>query len=160
MKFGKALKSIVGGIAPTLGAALGGPLGGAAAKLVAEVLGCEPRPDQIERAIRDATPEQLAQIKIAELDYAAKMKEMDVDVFELETLDIQDARKTFANDWTPRLFAIISLIAFVGYIFTITLQPMEQNSEAVINLILGYLGGLISGISSFYFGASNTKDDK
>ncbi len=160
MKFGGALKSIVGGIAPTLGAALGGPLGGAAAKLVAEVLGCEPRPDQIERAIRDATPEQLAQIKIAELDYAAKMKEMDVDVFELETLDIQDARKTFANDWTPRLFAIISLIAFVGYIFTITLQPMEQNSEAVINLILGYLGGLISGISSFYFGASNTKDDK
>lgn len=159
MKFGGALKNIVGGIAPTLGAALGGPLGGAAAKVVAEVLGCEPRPNEIQKAIQNATPEQLAEIKKAELDYAAKMKEMDVDVFELETLDIQDARKSFANDWTPRLFALLSLVAFVSYIFLITLQPMEQNSEAVINLVLGYLGGLISGISSFYFGASNTKGD-
>jgi len=159
MKFGGALKNIVGGIAPTLGAALGGPLGGAAAKMVAEVLGCEPRPADIEKAIQNATPEQLAEIKKAELDYAAKMKEMDVDVFELETLDIQDARKSFANDWTPRLFALLSLVAFVGYIFLITVQPMEQNSEAVINLVLGYLGGLISGISSFYFGASNSKGD-
>jgi len=69
-----------------IGAALGGPLGGAAAKVVAEVLGCEPRPNEIEKAIQNATPEQLAEIKKAELDYAAKMKEMDVDVFELETL--------------------------------------------------------------------------
>ena len=58
-----------------------------------------------------------------------------------------------------RQFALLSLIAFVGYIFLITVQPMEQNSEAVINLVLGYLGGLISGISSFYFGASNSKSE-
>jgi len=28
----------------------------------------------------------------------------------------------------------------------------------LINLVLGYLGGLASAVISFYFGASNTKD--
>ena len=49
---------------------------------------------------------------------------------------------------------------FLGYIFLVTLQPPEQNSEALINLVLGYLGGLASAIISFYFGASNTSDKK
>ena len=44
---------------------------------------------------------------------------------------------------------------FLGYIFLVTLQPPEQNSEALINLVLGYLGGLASAIISFYFGASH-----
>jgi hypothetical protein len=47
---------------------------------------------------------------------------------------------------------------FLGYIFLVTLQPPEQNSEALINLVLGYLGGLASAIISFYFGASHTPD--
>ena len=47
---------------------------------------------------------------------------------------------------------------FMGYIFLVTLQPPEQNSEALINLVLGYLGGLASAVISFYFGASNTPD--
>jgi hypothetical protein len=49
---------------------------------------------------------------------------------------------------------------FMGYIFLVTLQPPEQNSEALINLVLGYLGGLASAVISFYFGASNTGDKK
>ena len=46
----------------------------------------------------------------------------------------------------------------LGYIFLVTLQPPEQNSEALINLVLGYLGGLASAVISFYFGASNKND--
>jgi hypothetical protein len=39
----------------------------------------------------------------------------------------------------------------------VTLLPDQQN-EAVINLVLGYLGGVVSAVVSFYFGASNKKD--
>ena len=34
----------------------------------------------------------------------------------------------------------------------------KQNSEALINLVLGYLGGLASAVISFYFGASHTPE--
>ncbi len=80
----------------------------------------------------------------------------------LETADKQDARQKFSKDWTTRVMGIAVLGGFLGYIFLVTLQPPEQNSEALINLVLGYLGGLASAVVSFYFGASNGggKQDK
>jgi hypothetical protein len=64
----------------------------------------------------------------------------------------------FSKDWTARIIGLCTIAGFLGYIFLVTLQPPEQNSEALINLVLGYLGGLASAIISFYFGASHTSD--
>ena len=101
---------------------------------------------------------QMLELKKVEQDFEVKMKELEVDVFKLETEDIQDARGKFSKDWTARIMGIIVVGGFMGYIFLVTLQPPEQNSEALINLVLGYLGGLASAIISFYFGASNKQD--
>ena len=155
------LKNLVGSVAPTLGTALGGPMGGMAANMIADVLGCKNEPKEIQKAIDNATPEQMLELKKAEAEFEVKMKELEVDVFKLEVQDTQNARSTFSKDWTARIIGIATLGGFLGYIFLITLQPPEQNSEALVNLVLGYLGGLASAIISFYFGASNTpgKDD-
>ena len=158
MNFG-AIKNIVGAVAPTLGTALAGPLGGTAAQAISAVLGCKNDPKSISTAMQQATPEQLAEIKKAELDFEAQMKKMDVDIFNLETADVQDARQAFKGDWTPRVFGLFSLCGFLGYIFLVTIQPPDANSDTIVSLVLGYLGGLVSGISSFYFGASHKKDD-
>ena len=152
------LKNLVGTVAPTLGQALGGPMGGMAANMIADVLGCKNEPKEIQKAIDNATPEQMLQLKKAETEFEIKMKELEVDVFKLETADIQDARGRFSKDWTARIIGIAVVGGFMGYIFLVTIQPPEQNSEALINLVLGYLGGLASAIISFYFGASNTPD--
>ena len=152
----KSVKGIIGAVAPTIGTALGGPMGGMAANMVAEALGCDPEPKKIEQAIQAATPEQLAELKKIDADFDIKMKELDVDLFALETADIQSARGMFSKDWTARVIGVTVVGGFMGYIFLVTIQPPEQNSEALINLVLGYLGGLASAIISFYFGASNT----
>ena len=157
MKF-KLVKNLVGSLAPQLGSALGGPIGGMAGNLVAEVLGFDPEPKKIEQAINNATPEQLLELKKAEKEFEVKMKEMDVDIFALEVEDKQDARFKFSKDWTTRILGFITIFGFMSYIFLVTLQPPEQNSEALINLVLGYLGGLASAVISFYFGASHIPD--
>lgn len=157
MKF-KALKNVIGAIAPTLGASLGGPLGGSAGKLLADVLGCKPTPSDIERAVAQATPEQLAEIKKAELEYAAKMKELEVDIFELEAQDVQSARKYFSSDYTSRLLAISIVGGFLAYIYLVTVDEPDNNPMELVNLILGYLAAQVSQISSFYWGASHDKD--
>ena len=151
------LKNIVGAVAPTLGTALGGPMGGMAANMISEVLGVPNTPKAIEKAIADATPEQMLELKKAENAFEVQMKELEVDVFALETADKQDARGKFSKDWTARIMGIAVVGGFMGYIFLVTLQPPEQNSEALINLVLGYLGGLASAVISFYFGATNTQ---
>ena len=155
----KLLGNIIGSVAPTLGTALGGPLGGMAGDVISKILGVDNNPASLEKAIATATPEQLLEIKKAQKDFEAKMKELDVDLYKLETQEKQDARKTFSKDWTARIIGIAMVGGFLGYIFLVTLQPPEQNSEALINLVLGYLGGLASAVISFYFGASNKQDD-
>jgi len=145
MKIGGILKNVIGAVAPTLGTALGGPMGGMAANMIAEVLGVPNTPKAIE--------------KKAEQAFEVQMKELEVDVFKLEVADTQDARGKFSKDWTARIMGTAVVGGFMGYIFLVTLQPPEQNSEALINLVLGYLGGLASAVISFYFGASNSSKD-
>ena len=111
------LKSIIGAVAPTLGTALGGPMGGMAANMIAEVLGVPNNPKAIEKAMAEATPEQMLELKKAEQDFEVKMKELEVDVFKLETEDIQDARGKFSKDWTARIMGIAVVGGFMGYIF-------------------------------------------
>ena len=120
MKFG-LIKNVVGAIAPTLGSALGGPLGGQAASVVAQVLGCSPEPKAINQAIQSATPEQMLELKKAEQQFEVQMKELDVDIFKLETAEKQDARKNFSKDWTARVMGIAVVGGFMGYIFLVLL---------------------------------------
>lgn len=158
MKFDK-IAGIIGSVAPTIATALGGPLAGTAASAIAEVLGVNAQdPKALEKAMMNATPEQLTRIKEAELNFEARMKELDVDIFALETADIQNARANNAKDWTARAIALGTMGAFVGYVFLVTIQPPDQNSDAIINLVLGYLGGMVSAVTSFYFGASQKQD--
>ena len=152
------LKSLIGAVAPTIGTAIGGPMGNAAMSMLADKLGVPNNKSAVEKAVAQASPEQLAEIKKAELAFEKQMKELEVDVFKLETEDIQNARSHFAKDWTSKLLGFMTIGGFLGYIFLVTLQPPEQNSEALINLVLGYLGGLASAVISFYFGASH-KDE-
>ena len=142
-----AIKGLVGAVAPALGTALGSPLGGAAMGAIAEALGCKNDAKSVEKAVQSATPEQLLAIKKAELDFEAKMAEM------------EDARKAHKGDWTPRIFGLLALVGFLCYIFLVTIQPPDANSDTIVSLVLGYLGGLVSGISAFYFGASHAKED-
>jgi hypothetical protein len=157
MKF-DAIKGLIGAVAPTIGQALGGPLGGAAAQTIASVLGCKPDEKSIANAVQAATPEQLAEIKKAELDFQVQMKKLDVDVFALEAEDVQHARSAFKGDWTPKFIAVACVLFFGGYIALVTLQDPAANDDGIVNLVLGYLGGIVSSIISFYYGASHKHD--
>jgi len=151
-----AIKGLVGAVAPTIGSAIGGPVGAGAGKILAQVLGVPAEPQAVQKALSEATPEQLAEIKKADLAYKTRLAELEVDIFELETADIQDARKN--ADWTPKILAMMAFLFFGGYVTLVTVQPPDANSEAVINLVLGYLGGVVSAVVSFYFGASNKSE--
>ena len=154
----RLFRSILEHLTPTIGTALGGPMGNMAMGKIAEVLGVSNDQKSIQQAIQNATPEQMLELKKAEQEFEVQMKELDVDVFKLEVADKQNARGMFSKDWTARIIGLFTIGGFLGYIFLVTLQPPEQNSEALINLVLGYLGGLASAIISFYFGASHTND--
>ena len=152
------LKNILGSLAPTLGAAIGGPLGGQAGQILSSVLGVANNPKTIEQAMQNITAEQMVELKIAEKEFETRMAELNVDVFALETEDRQDARSKFSKDWTPRILGVMTIMGFFGYIGMITLFPIDDASDDVVMLIIGSLTGIASAVISFYFGSSNKKD--
>ena len=152
------LKNILGSLAPTLGAAIGGPLGGQAGQILSSVLGVANNPKTIEQAMQNITAEQMVELKIAEKEFETRMAELNVDVFALETEDRQDARSKFSKDWTPRILGVMTIMGFFGYIGMITLFPVDDASDDVVMLIIGSLTGIASAVISFYFGSSNKKD--
>ena len=153
------LKGILGALAPTLvkTVASSNPIAGMAVKLAAKKLGMPETSsiEQIEEVV-EREPEKAEVLQDAELEI--KKLTANIEGFRLETEDRQDARAKFAKDPTPKVIAVMAMLGFLAYIFMVTLQAPESNDDAIVNLVLGYLGGLVSGIASFYFGSSHNGD--
>jgi len=146
------LKGLLKLVAPTVGTAIGGPMGGMAAKAVAQVLDCPPEPEAIEEALENAPPEKLEQVKQVDKDFALKMKQLDIDLYAREVDDRKDARKAFARDLTPKMFCILALVLYGVYVMTVTIMPHDQNDETIISLVLGQLSGILGTCAAFFYG--------
>ena len=153
IKIGSLLKAL----APTVAQAAGSPMASMAVKMVAARMGSpDASVEQIEK-ILETQPEKAFLAKQADGEFQDRLREMEIDLesFKAEVDDRKDAREKFSDDIMPKIFALIALIGFLGYVFMVTIQP--ANDDGVVNLILGYLGGLVSGISAYFYGGSNGK---
>ena len=74
------IKAILKSAAPMLGAAIGGPFGGMAAKFAVEALGNpDAKPEDLPALLASATPEQIAAVKKADQDFQVRMRELGFD---------------------------------------------------------------------------------
>jgi|TARA_R110002126_G_scaffold63234_1_gene162150 hypothetical protein len=153
----KNLKAILGIVAPSLGTALGGPLGGMAVKAISSALTGKPGTilEDLEGAISNATPDQLALVKKAEAEFKVQMKALDVDLAKINAEDRSNARAInhASNSKVPAILAITTVAAFFSYIGFVTF--VDHNADiGLINVAIGWLGGSASAVISYYFGAS------
>lgn len=158
-------KDIVKNIAPLLGTALGGPMGGMATKwLAGELLGDENASEEsLEEAILQANPDKLVEIKALEVSFKLKMKELGIKEKQLELEDKQDARDLFSVDKRPQI--ILSGVFVTGYfilvyslITGIAIIPEEQ--KTLVNTLMGVLTAGVANIMQFWFGSSSGSKDK
>lgn len=150
------MKGILKALAPKLVSvvASSNPVAATVLKMATKKLGLPDNstPEQIEEEI-ERNPEKASLISDVELQ--VKQMDIELETFKTQVADVQDARSKFGKDPTPKILAILAMLGFLAYIFMVTLQAPENNDDAIVNLVLGYLGGLVTGISSFYFGSSH-----
>lgn len=155
-------KSIIGTVAPLLGTAIGGPVGGIAVKAITSALGLDDGASDkdINAAMKNASPEQLAAIKKAEADFKVQMKKLDIDLEAIHQQDRDSARKRemATGDKIPAVLAITTMIAFFGYIGGVTFFPPAMIDIAFVNIAVGWLGGTASTVVAYYFGSSSGQD--
>ncbi|WLT32692.1 hypothetical protein [Geothrix sp. PMB-07] len=159
-------KALVKSIAPTIGTALGGPLGGIAGLALTKALGM---PDDaakddnsLSAAIQGANPDQLLALKKADQDFAVQMQKLGFENIEaLEAIAAGDRanareREIKTQDWTPKVLAFLITIGFfslLGYLIHNSANAALNNSQ-VLNVMLGSLGSAWIGVVSYYFGSS------
>lgn len=167
-------KAAVSKVAPWLGAALGGPLGGAAGKLIASALGGDPTkatPDDLAKLVRDVTPEQLLALKQADQAFQLQLKQMDItERKDLEALAAQDRdsarkREMVVRDATPRIlaYAVVAVWGLInGFLLWAALHgkslPVDMN--AILMRVLGTLDAALTLALSYYFGSSASSHSK
>ena len=156
-------KKAVSSLAPLLGAAIGGPFGGMAAKIVTDALGLPDNADesQIEQALQQ-NPEALAKVKQAEFDFKAKLKELDIKKAELVFKDTDSARhrEISLGDYTPKVLALLVTIGFFSLLGAFMFIGVPTSTRDILNVMIGALGTAWVAIINYYFGSSHGSAQK
>jgi hypothetical protein len=155
-------KNTLNSIAPTIATALGGPLAGAATKFIGDkLLGNENASEQdISDAVLSASSADLAKLKQMDLEFKAEMKKLDVDVFEIEAKDKQDARKNHKRSNMPAILSIgLTVIVCVIVFLLFWLEPPEGARE-VLYMLLGMVLKEWGGSMQYWFGTTRSSSDK
>ena len=150
--------NLLGQLAPTIATAIGGPIAGMAVKALAGALGLsqDASSEDVETALINATPEQLAAIKKVDADFKVQMKELDIDLEKIAAGDRDSARnmQMHTNDWIPLAMAIMVTFGFFGILTWLLTKGVPPTGSETLIYMLGALGTAWTGIVQFYFGSS------
>ena len=142
-------------IAPTVATALTGPLAGIAISVVSKTLGVEEDKVQDLISSNKMTPEQIAQIKVAEIELKRQENELGLNFEKLAVDDRKSAREMQATTRSivPPVLAAIVTLGFFGIMVMMLLGKVDSNNPAIL-MMLGSLGTAWTGIIAYYFGSS------
>ena len=143
-------------IAPTIATALGGPLAGMAVSAVSKAIGVDP--EKVDDLISNnkLTAEQVAQIKIAEIELQKQAQELGLNFEKLAVDDRKSAREMQAatSSWVPPLLAASVTIGFFAILGGMLFGKMSIADNTALTMMLGSLGTAWTGIIAYYFGSS------
>lgn len=161
------IKQVIGTVAPWLGTALGGPLGGMAVSAISNALGLsESTQKAVENALKGATPEQMLAVKEADSSFSLQMQKMGFENLEkLEALAVDDRKDARAMQIALRskVPAGLSILVTLGY-FAVLFGMLSQNLSAydsqALLLMLGSLSTAWGMVMAYWFGTTSDSGRK
>jgi len=142
-------------IAPTIATAMGGPLAGMAVSAISKAIGVDEKDvgDLINN--NKLTAEQIAQVKLAEIELQKQAQELGLNFEKLAVDDRKSAREMQATTRSivPPALAAIVTFGFFGILVMMLLDKVDSNNPAIL-MMLGSLGTAWTGIIAYYFGSS------
>lgn len=158
---------IIKTVAPWIGTALGGPLGGMAVEAAANALGLsEKTTDAVKQAISGATPEQMLALKKADQDFQVQMQALgfkqEADLAALAAGDRKDARdmQKVTRSIMPAVLSVIVTAGFLGLLTGMMLGVLKVSDSQALLLMLGALGAAFGAVMQFWFGTTHDSGRK
>ena len=142
-------------IAPTIATALGGPLAGMAVSAISKAVGVDEDKVQDMISSNKLSADQVAQLKLAEIELAKQAQELGLNFEKLAVDDRKSAREMQATtrSMMPPILASAVTIGFFGIVVMMFFNQVDSNNPAIL-MMLGSLGTAWTGIIAYYFGSS------
>lgn len=157
--FGKLIQTV----APTIATALGGPVAGMAVRALSNALLGHPdgSEDDINAALANATPEQIAAIRKVDDDFKVQMKQLDIDLVKIAADDRASARQ-MQETVQSNIPAILSTLIIGGFavIIGMKIYGFSVPTDPLISDLITTLRDGVILVLSFYFGSSSGSQNK
>lgn len=143
-------------IAPTVASALGGPLAGMAVSAISKAIGVDESKVGDLISNNKLTAEQIAQVKIAEIELQKQAQELGLNFEALAVDDRKSARdmQMVTRSWVPPLLAASVTVGFFAILGGMMFGKMSVADNTALTMMLGSLGTAWTGIIAYYFGSS------
>jgi hypothetical protein len=149
-------------IAPTIATAMGGPLAGMAVSAISKAIGVEP--DQVQDIISNnkLTAEQIAQVKIAEIELQKQEQELGLNFEKLAVENTKDARdmQKQTRSIVPALLTGITVLGFFTLLIGAAANVFTLAGSDVLMLLLGVLARETASVYNFWLGSSSGSQTK
>ena len=144
-------------VAPMIGTALGGPLGGMAVGMLADKLGVEEKTIKaVTNAISETklTPEQVSSIRQAEIEFQKFLGQNKIDLERINMENTKSAREMHvaSRSYTPQVMSLVITVGFFGVLYY--MLTMEAKPSEALLIMLGSLGTAWAAVVNFWFGSS------
>lgn len=161
------IMSVVRTVAPWIGTALGGPLGGMAVEAASKALGItEKTQGALKAALSGATPEQMLALKNADQEFALQMQAIGFkQVTDLEAVaagdrkDARDMQKT-VRSWVPATLSIIVTCGYFGILAGMLGGVFKVTDSEALLIMLGSLSTAWGIVMAFWFGTTSDSGRK
>ena len=142
-------------IAPTIATAMGGPLAGMAVSAISKAIGVDPEKVGDLISSNKLTADQIAQVKIAEIELQKQAQELGLNFEKLEVEDRKSARdmQSKTRSLMPPILAGTVTVGFFGIMVMMFIGKVDSANPAIL-MMLGSLGTAWTGIIAYYFGSS------
>lgn len=158
---------LIATVAPWIGTALGGPLGGMAVEAAANALGLSDKTtDSVKQALSGVTPEQMLALKNADQEFALQMQAIGFkNVADMEAIAAGDRADARHLQIEKPSYVPAMLTCFVVSAFTVTLLLLlrfnvpDTNRDIVVYMI-GQLSGGFTSALAFWLGTTRASERK
>lgn len=160
-------QALIKTVAPWIGTAIGGPLGGMAVEAAASALGVsEKTTDAVKQALAGVTPDQMLALKKADQDFQLQMQTLGFkQVSDMEALavgdrkDARDMQKT-TRSGVPAVLSIAVTIGYFGILGGMMVGWLKVSDSQALLLMLGSLTTGWGVVMAFWFGTTNDSGRK
>ena len=159
--------SIIKTVAPWIGTALGGPLGGMAVEAAASALGLGDKTvEAVKQAISGVTPEQMLALKTADQTFSVQMQALGFkQVADLEAIaagDRDSARRmqTAKPSPVPALLTCFVVGAFTATLVLLLKFDVPATNRDIVVYMIGQLSGGFTSALAFWLGTTRNSDRK